>query len=344
MADIRVNPPLIIAAGAVWPVVCAGVVSLRFLTRKMQGAKLNVDDWLTLPALLLVIGIGAAILQGAEQKAVGYPTPKPPSEAEADTYTSQQSVVTKSGIHKSVEVAIYVTSAIIIAWTVGYFFLFMFACRTHFDWLWTSLENESKCTNTKDIQVSNTVTDVTTDFVVLLFPMPLIWRLQLSTLRKVATSGIFLLGASAVAVSLLRMVIYVQATNVEFAQRNPPDEDLLSSAAIYCMIIKSGFGLCAICLPSLAGLFKVKGVQNMINSIRSTFSLSSRGSRRSDKPTRERRQRMDSQSSESQIVSDHGSEAKGQNIEYEMHPLPQKPVIHAGIQMTRHYEVYKEDV
>ncbi|KAL9081097.1 MAG: hypothetical protein Q9157_000302 [Trypethelium eluteriae] len=244
MADIRVNPPLIIAAG-----------------------------------------IGAAILQGAEQKAVGYPTPKPPSEAEADTYTSQQ-----SGIHKSVEVAIYVTSAIIIAWTVGYFFLFMFACRTHFDWLWTSLENESKCTNTKDMQVSNTVTDVTTDFVVLLFPMPLIWRLQLSTLRKVATNGIFLLGAS------------------------------------------------------LAGLFKVKGVQNMINSIRSTFSLSSRGSRRSDKPTRERRQRMDSQSSESQIVSDHGSEAKGQNIEYEMHPLPQKPVIHAGIQMTRHYEVYKEDV
>lgn len=83
MASIELTTGLVIAAGAVWPPVCAGLVTLRFVARKVQRAPLQIDDWLVLPALVsptspvplvpsaegfvlqaLVIGMCAAALRG----------------------------------------------------------------------------------------------------------------------------------------------------------------------------------------------------------------------------------------------------------------------------------------
>ena len=52
MASIHISPPVMIAAGVIWPPVCAAVVALRFTTRKAQRLNLGVDDWLVLPALV----------------------------------------------------------------------------------------------------------------------------------------------------------------------------------------------------------------------------------------------------------------------------------------------------
>ena len=46
----------------------------------------------------------------------------------------------------------------------------------------------------------------------------------------------------------------------------------LPTTAINCMLIEIGSGLCAICLPSLAGLLKVQGIQNFISGIPYIFS------------------------------------------------------------------------
>ena len=46
------SPSNVVAAGAAWPVLCAIVVLLRFYTRRIQHAKLLLDDWLTVPALV----------------------------------------------------------------------------------------------------------------------------------------------------------------------------------------------------------------------------------------------------------------------------------------------------
>ena len=52
MAPIHITPPLLIAAGAIWPPVCATVVALRFIARRVQNVQLGIDDWLVLPALV----------------------------------------------------------------------------------------------------------------------------------------------------------------------------------------------------------------------------------------------------------------------------------------------------
>ena len=53
MADVHIHAPLCIAAGAILPPVCAGLVCLRFYARQQQGKRFGADDWLTVPALVM---------------------------------------------------------------------------------------------------------------------------------------------------------------------------------------------------------------------------------------------------------------------------------------------------
>lgn len=41
-----------IAIGSALPIVCIAVVALRFYTRKRQGARVGIDDWLILGGIL----------------------------------------------------------------------------------------------------------------------------------------------------------------------------------------------------------------------------------------------------------------------------------------------------
>lgn len=54
-AVIPPTPANVIAVGAIWPPVCAIAVALRFYTRHLQEARLSLDDWLTVPALVSIL-------------------------------------------------------------------------------------------------------------------------------------------------------------------------------------------------------------------------------------------------------------------------------------------------
>ena len=46
------SPSNVIVAGVVWPLLCAIVVTLRFYTIRVQGARLLLEDWMTIRALV----------------------------------------------------------------------------------------------------------------------------------------------------------------------------------------------------------------------------------------------------------------------------------------------------
>ena len=52
MAHSKYTPPLVIAVASVFPLLCTIIVGLRFYTRRLQGARTKIDDWLVLPALV----------------------------------------------------------------------------------------------------------------------------------------------------------------------------------------------------------------------------------------------------------------------------------------------------
>jgi hypothetical protein len=70
-------------------------------------------------------------------------------------------------------IAIYIIMALIVIWSVGFFFSFLFACGTHFNYFWTDLENQLKCpADLSQIDLSLSISDVIMDVIILVFPIP----------------------------------------------------------------------------------------------------------------------------------------------------------------------------
>lgn len=71
MAQIHIRAPLCIAAGAVLPPVCCGLVAMRFYARRQQNHRYQADDWLTLPALVCSPDRCAALETSADWHFIG---------------------------------------------------------------------------------------------------------------------------------------------------------------------------------------------------------------------------------------------------------------------------------
>ena len=145
-----------------------------------------------------------------------------------------------TGNNRALDIASWLFIGIVIVWALSFFWATVFLCDTSFHYWWTNLENQTKCGDTVMEMKALAVSDVVTDFLILSFPMPLIWRLQMSVRQKMGVTAIFLIGTlytccnpsirpfwltmrSAVAASVTRLVIFVQALSVEFASTT--DED-----------------------------------------------------------------------------------------------------------------------
>ena len=61
------SPSNVLAVSIVLPLLCVTAVAFRFNARLMQKASLKLDDWLTVPALLFVIGMGVCAIIGTYQ-------------------------------------------------------------------------------------------------------------------------------------------------------------------------------------------------------------------------------------------------------------------------------------
>lgn len=84
---------------------------------------------------------------------------------------------------------------VIVLFSLSFFFAFAFQCRTNIQNLWSSLETiERYCDNTGAIDFGFVIADVLTDIMILVIPIPIVWRLQLSTSQRIGLIGIFLLG------------------------------------------------------------------------------------------------------------------------------------------------------
>lgn len=79
-------------------------------------------------------------------------------------------------------------------WMVAFFFATIFGCRTQVDYAWKPLIFIASC-NTNVRLDGLMISDLITDIMVWLLPLPVVWRLNMKTSRKLSISGIFLLAA-----------------------------------------------------------------------------------------------------------------------------------------------------
>lgn len=65
--------------------------------------------------------------------------------------------------------------AVVFGWMVSFFFAYLFACKGHFDAWWQSYHTLlTKCVDANNLLVGMSASDMTTDAIVLLLPLPMV--------------------------------------------------------------------------------------------------------------------------------------------------------------------------
>lgn len=94
---------------------------------------------------------------------------------------------------------LYITWATIglaTIWGVSYFFALLFLCNPVSAYVrYGSEAPDLHCANEPSVYYSLAISDVLIDIIILIIPIPFVWRLHMKTAQKVAVSGIFALGS-----------------------------------------------------------------------------------------------------------------------------------------------------
>lgn len=87
-----------------------------------------------------------------------------------------------------------VTGCVMIAWCIALIFAVIFSCRP-LAYFWDKTIKGGSCINENNLAYGITATNIITDIIVLVLPVPWLWNLQMAATRKMAIIGIFLLGS-----------------------------------------------------------------------------------------------------------------------------------------------------
>ncbi|KAI6086756.1 hypothetical protein F4821DRAFT_278438 [Hypoxylon rubiginosum] len=298
-----------IAAGIILPVVDIIAVGLRFWVRTKQKQALKADDWLLVPATIMIVGIGILMVYGVSQEALAHNVVFPEGYT-GSPYLIQTDQLELNGklewafnvmfplvlgctkasflffyqrifsVNKNSKTTILLTTMIVLvaAWTAAFFFALFFMCGTDFEAIWGPTVNlYTICTKTLATILSLCFTDFFADIMIITIPIPLIWRLNLSKNRKIGISAIFLLGIVTIAASLTRLIISAQFVIAGFYPT--ADEILIVTLYIYWAMIEAGIGILVACLPTLAFLFRGFSWGSIVTTTRSLLRSSRWGSR-----------------------------------------------------------------
>ncbi|OGM42374.1 hypothetical protein ABOM_008391, partial [Aspergillus bombycis] len=162
----------VLAAGIALPIACLACVMLRFFARARQKVRLGLDDWLLVPAAIMVTGMGICFIYGYSVHVMGYPTPYPISddpkkalakynrayeiEAKIEFYF-QLFMIAAYGFIKASIVLFYrrifvsnkksrfavisnICLALTVVWALAFFLLFLFGCKTKVYLHWAPIQ------------------------------------------------------------------------------------------------------------------------------------------------------------------------------------------------------------
>lgn len=112
------------------------------------------------------------------------------------------------------------------------------------------------CVNTNALILAQAYSDVFTDIVILLLPLPCIWTLQMPVKHRLAVCGIFLTGALTVGAGIAKLVAF--RWTIEQTNGNNLDITFIDTPLIYWPMVESSLGIVGACLPLLRPLFAGK--------------------------------------------------------------------------------------
>ncbi|CDM37566.1 hypothetical protein DTO013E5_7646 [Penicillium roqueforti] len=209
-------------------------VSLRFYSRRLSKVPLGLDDWFALSSLFFVLALNGIFLSGVIQGAItghsivlnNWPQPSALEVlVQKYKYAFQTTEKIAFGLIKtsilllwkrmlspirSFQLLCWVMIGIVAAWSISFFFATLFQCGTHWDWNWAPIGFFlTECTDTLNMLTVFCGTDVLTDFVIMLMPVPIIWKLKMSVKKKIGVTSVFMVGIFTIGAGVARTYIYL---------------------------------------------------------------------------------------------------------------------------------------
>ncbi|KAK0663734.1 hypothetical protein DIS24_g1139 [Lasiodiplodia hormozganensis] len=103
--------------------------------------------------------------------------------------------------------AIYVVMFVVVAYTLGIMFSLIFPCKpVASNW---DVTIEGECINKAGIYIATAVINIATDLALLVLPIPVLVRLQIPRLEKVALIAMFGVGSMTCITSVVRLIILI---------------------------------------------------------------------------------------------------------------------------------------
>ncbi|KAI0152197.1 hypothetical protein F4776DRAFT_16588 [Hypoxylon sp. NC0597] len=169
---------------------------------------------------------------------------------------------TRNGIFWASYVLIWINIAACIITAIVY----NMACTPH-DYLWNKLiDGTCPHINTDHGNIALSAFTLLTDFLVLLIPQQTIWKLKMSTKKKIGVSITFAVGVIGIVVALIRLVVIIERGPEADFTYNASGMMLCSAAEITCAFL-------VVCIPALPKAFTAR------NTSKPTLGSESRSSR-----------------------------------------------------------------
>ncbi|CAK39197.1 uncharacterized protein An06g01290 [Aspergillus niger] len=209
-------------------------IGFRLFSRiKIQQANIGLDDWLIVGALLSGTANMACAIAGGH-----YGLGK------------HVWVVTLDEIIHMVHWTMWACIALSIGYWIGCSVAFLCSCQP-ISYYWTQYENPLGGYVRYDLYpfyIAHAVVNMAGDLLILLVPIPLVWRLKLRVGQKIQILSIFLLGGFVCVASAIRIYYFTFINDVDVTWN-------LGNVFIWSSVEPS-IGIVCACLPVLQPLFR----------------------------------------------------------------------------------------
>ncbi|KAJ5489791.1 hypothetical protein N7539_004681, partial [Penicillium diatomitis] len=240
------------------------IVGLRFYARFIQRVALALDDYLILLALLASLGQSALYIVLLRVAGMGYHLPyvlQTPEKLVAlqkglvanqildfpfSVTPAKISILlfyVRIFITKKFRVLAGIVGAIVLCHGIGVFFAAIFQCSP-VQFAWDKEIPGGSCFNQQAFYRYVSPPNILTDVLILVMPLPFVWRLHTRLTQKLALTGVFILGGLGTVASILRMSIFFQ----ENALTDPTWASV--NLGIWT-VLEGGIIIIAACLPSI---------------------------------------------------------------------------------------------
>ncbi|KAK8104508.1 uncharacterized protein PG998_011541 [Apiospora kogelbergensis] len=249
-------------------------VALRFYARSLVRSPWAWDDGLIVTALLGQFVAAGIAIGSVKQSAVGYHVwYLEETNPEAVTIFFKYLVAISSWYYatiwlskiailllyrrlfpqQSVHIIIYVTAAVLLATSIASLTTDLAACRP-FSAQWAApAVQKVHCLDKEAIFIWSTLPNIVTDLVMLILPLPIVWKLHTSTHMKGALTVTFVIGSSGLVASILRFWAFSNTNSFIDATYNAVE-------LIIWTVVEPGIYLLSACMLMYRPLLEKVGV------------------------------------------------------------------------------------